>query len=132
MAKSRLSAKCAVIRVIIVYGTACLACAALYWAIFAMGTLNGMIMGYTLLVLYCILPIAGALSAFLVGRSHALGWRRFAAPFATAAFFVLFVAATFGLSTMLGFSNIACDYFGAFMLGFVPAMLGLAMGLITA
>ncbi|MDO5042233.1 MAG: hypothetical protein Q4D92_01825 [Slackia sp.] len=111
-----------------VYGVVWLACFALYWASLATGALDGMVMGYTLLVLYCALPAAGAAAAFLIGRSGALGWWRLAAPCAITAFFVLFVAATFGLSTAFGLTNIASLYPADLVLGFVPSALGLLIG----
>lgn len=56
------------------YGAVWLACLALYWGSLATGGLGGgAIMGYTLLVLYVVLPVAGAVASFLVGRARGLG-----------------------------------------------------------
>ena len=52
----------------IIYGAVWLACLALYWGSLATGGLGGGIMGYVILALYIALPIAGIVSAFLIGR----------------------------------------------------------------
>lgn len=112
-----------------VYAAVWLVCFFLYWASLLTGALDGgMVMGYTALVLYCALPVAGAASAFLVGRMNVLGWRRLFAPFAIALLYLAFIAATFGLSTMLGLASIASTDFSSFVYGFAPAVLGLALG----
>lgn len=59
----------------IVYGVVWLACLVLYWGSLATGALDGGgIMGYVILALYIALPIAGIVSAFLIGRVADLGW----------------------------------------------------------
>lgn len=89
-------------------------------------------MGYTILSLYIALPIAGIVSAFLIGRMTELRWRRLAAPVAIDALHALFIAATFGLSNALGLTNIAAADLSAFAYGLAPAMVGLAIGWVTA
>lgn len=117
----------------LVYGVVWAACAVLYWGGLATGALGGGgIMGYTLLALYVALPVAGLVSAFLIGRTRELGWWRLAAPVAAAALYALFVAVTFGLSTALGLANVAAADLAALVLGLVPAAVGLAIGWATA
>ena len=117
----------------LVYGAVWVACAVLYWGGLATGALSGGgIMGYTLLALYVALPVAGLVSAFLIGRTRKLGWWRLAAPVAAAALYALFVAVTFGLSTALGLANVAAADLAALVLGLVPAAVGLAIGWATA
>lgn len=57
-----------------------------------------------------------------------LGWRRLFAPFVIVLLYLAFIAATFGLSTMLGLAGIASADFSSFVYGFVPAVSGLALG----
>lgn len=130
MADRSFGAKRATVRACVAYVSVWLACLALYWASLAAGVLGGgMIMGYTLLVLYFALPIVGAVSAFLVGRAGGLGRWRLAVPFSIAVLYALFIVATFGLSTTLGLANIApADPAVLVCAGFVPAALGLAAG----
>ena len=117
----------------LVYGIVWLACLVLYWGSLATGALGGGgIMGYAILTLYLALPVTGAAAAFLVGRASDLGWRRLAAPVAIAALYVLHTAATFGLSTALGLTNIMSADPTAFMYGLVPATMGLAAGWLAA
>lgn len=116
-------------KAVLVYGVVWVACAVLYWGGLATGALGGGgIMGYTLLALYAALPVAGLVSAFLVGRTRELGWWRLAAPLATAVLYALFVAVTFGLSTALGLANVAAAHLATLVLGLVPAAVGLAIG----
>lgn len=64
-------------------------------------------------------------------RTSVLGWRRLFAPFIIALLYLAFIAATFGLSTMLGLAGIASADLSSFVYGFVPAVLGLALGLVS-
>ena len=117
------------VKLAIIYGVIWLACLVFYWGSLATGALDGGgIMGYTILTLYVVLPIAGIVAAFLVGRVAGLGWRRLTAPVAIAILYVLHIAATFGLSTALGLTNIAPADLAALVYGFVPAAIGLAVG----
>ena len=117
------------VKAAIVYGGVWLACLALYWGSLATGALGGGgIMGYIILTLHIALPIAGIVSAFLIGRVTELGWRRLAAPVAIAVLYVLHTVATFSLSNALGFTNIAPADFAVFMYGLIPAAIGLAVG----
>lgn len=117
------------VRPALIYGVIWLGCLAFYWGSFATGALGGGgIMGYVILTLYVVLPIAGVVAAFLVGRVAELGWRRLTAPVAIAILYVLHIAATFGLSTALGLTNIAPADLAALVYGFVPAAIGLAVG----
>ena len=120
------------IKATLIYGVTWLACLVLYWGSLATGALGGGIMGYTILSLYIALPIAGIVSAFLIGRMTELRWRRLAAPVAIDALHALFIAATFGLSNALGLTNIAAADLSAFAYGLAPAMVGLAIGWVTA
>lgn len=62
------------VRAAIVYSVVWLACLALYWGSLATGALGGGgIMGYVILTLHIALPIAGAVTAFLIGRITGLG-----------------------------------------------------------
>lgn len=117
----------------LVYGVVWLACLVMYWASLATGGLGGGgIMGYAILALYLALPVAGVVAAFLVGRATELGWRRLVAPVAIAALYVLHTAATFGLSTALGLTNIMSADPTTLMYGLVPATIGLAAGWLAA
>ncbi len=116
----------------IIYGVVWLACLVLYWGSLATGTLGGGIMGYVILALYLALPIAGIVSAFLIGRVADLGWWRLAALIAIAVLYVLHTVATFSLSNALGFTNIAPADLAVFMYGLIPAAIGLAVGCATA
>ena len=117
----------------IIYGVVWLACLVLYWASLATGELGGGgIMGYVILTLHFALPIAGIVSAFLIGRMTELGWWRLAVPVAIAALYVLHTVATFSLSNALGLTNIAPANLVAFLYGLVPAAIGLAVGWATA
>ena len=116
----------------IIYGVVWLACLALYWGSLATGALGGGIMGYAILALYIALPIAGIVSAFLIGRVADLGWWRLAALIAIAVLYVLHTVATFSLSNALGFTNIASADLAVFMYGLIPAAIGLAVGCATA
>lgn len=117
----------------LVYGIAWLGCLVLYWGSLAAGVLGGGgIMGYAILTLYLALPAAGVVAAFLVGRASDLGWRRLVAPVAIAALYVLHTAATFGLSTALGLTNIMSADPATLMYGLVPASIGLAAGWLAA
>ena len=58
-----------VLRAAAIYGISWLACLVLFWGSLASGGIaGGMIMGYTLLVLYGVLPAISAISAFFIGR----------------------------------------------------------------
>ena len=117
----------------IVYGVVWLACLVLYWGSLATGALGGGgIMGYVILALYIALPIAGIVSAFLIGRVADLGWWRLATLIAIAVLYVLHTVATFSLSNTLGFTNIAPADLAVFMYGLIPAAIGLAVGCATA
>ena len=117
----------------IIYGAVWLACLALYWVSLATGGLGGGgIMGYVILALYIALPIAGIVSAFLIGRVADLGWWRLAALIAIAGLYMLHTVATFSLSNALGFTNIAPADLAVFMYGLIPAAIGLAVGCATA
>lgn len=121
------------VRAAIVYGVVWLACLALYWGSLATGALGGGgIMGYVILTLHIALPIAGAVTAFLIGRITELGWWRLAALIAIAVPYVLHTVATFSLSNALGFTNIASADFAVFMYGLIPAAIGLAVGCATS
>jgi len=90
------------------YGAVWLACLALYWGSLATGGLGGgVIMDYTLFVLYVVLPVAGVVASFLVGHARGLGGWRLLSPLASAALYHIFTGVTFGLSTALGLINIA-------------------------
>ena len=118
-----------VLRAAAIYGIAWLACLVLYWGSLASGGIaGGMIMGYTLLVLYGALPAISAISAFFIGRVCSFGKWRLAAPFALATLYELFIMATFDLSTALGLTNIATADAFVLALGFAPAALGLGTG----
>ena len=117
----------------IIYGVVWLACLVLYWGSLATGELGGGgIMGYVILALYIALPIAGIVSAFLIGRVADLGWWRLAALIAIAVLYVLHTVATFSLSNALGFTNIAPADLAVFMYGLIPAAIGLAVGCASA
>lgn len=117
------------IKAAIVYGVVWPACLALYWGSLATGALGGGgIMGYVILTLHIALPIAGIVSAFLIGRVTELGWWRLAALIAIAVLYVLHTVATFNLSNALSFTNIASANLAVFMYGLVPAAIGLAVG----
>ena len=117
----------------IVYGVVWLACLVLYWGSLATGALGGGgIMGYVILALYIALPIAGIVSAFLIGRVADLGWWRLAALIAIAVLYVLHTVATFSLSNVLGLTNIAPADLAVFLYGPIPAAIGLAIGCATA
>ena len=121
------------VRAAIVYGAVWLACLAFYWGSLATGALGGGgIMGYVILALGIALPIAGVVTAFLVGRVADLGWWRLAALIAIAVLYVLHTVATFSLSNALGFTNIAPADLAVFIYGFIPAAIGLAVGCATA
>ena len=80
----------------LIYGAVWFACLALYWGSLATGALGGGgIMGYVILALHIVLPIAGIVSAFLIGRVADLGWWRLAALIAIAVLYVLHTVATF-------------------------------------
>ena len=116
----------------IIYGAVWLACLALYWGSLATGTLGGGgIMGYVILTLHIALPTSGIVSAFLIGRTSELSWRRLAAAVAIAELYVLHTVATFSLSNALGLTNIAPANLVAFMYGLVLAAIGLAVGWLT-
>lgn len=117
----------------IIYGVVWLARLVLYWGSLATGELGGgSIMGYVILALYIALPIAGIVSAFLIGRVADLGWWRLAALIAIAVLYVLHTVATFSFSNALGFTNIAPADLAVFMYGLIPAAIGLAVGCATA
>lgn len=116
----------------IIYGAVWLACLALYWGSLATGGLGGGIMGYVILALYIALPIAGIVSAFLIGRVADLGWWRLVALIAIAILYVLHTVATFSLSNALGLTNIAPADLAVFMYGLISAAAGLAVGCATA
>ena len=117
----------------IIYGVVWLACLVLYWGSLATGELGGGgIMGYVILALGIALPIAGVVTAFLVGRVADLGWWRLAALIAIAVLYVLHTVATFSLSNALGFTNIAPADLAVFIYGLIPAAIGLAVGCATA
>lgn len=116
----------------IIYGAVWLACLALYWGSLATGGLGGGIMGYVILALYIALPIAGIVSAFLIGRVADLGWWRLAALIVIAVLYVLHTVATFSLSNALGLTNIAPADLAVFMYGLISAAAGLAVGCATA
>lgn len=121
------------VRAAIVYGAVWLACLAFYWGSLATGALGGGgIMGYVILALGIALPIAGVVTAFLVGRVADLGWWRLAALIAIAVLYVLHTVATFSLSNALGFTNIAPADLAVFIYGLIPAAIGLAVGCATA
>ena len=121
------------VRAATVYGAVWLACLAFYWGSLATGALGGGgIMGYVILALGIALPIAGVVTAFLVGRVADLGWWRLAALIAIAVFYVLHTVATFSLSNALGFTNIAPADLAVFIYGLIPAAIGLAVGCATA
>ena len=121
------------VRAAIVYGAVWLACLAFYWGSLATGALGGGgIMGYVILALGIALPIAGVVTAFLVGRVADLGWWRLAALIAIAVLYVLHTVATFSLSNALGFTNIAPADLAVFIYGLIPAAIGLAIGCATA
>ncbi len=88
-------------------------------------------MGYVILPLHIALPTSGIVSAFLIGRSSELSWRRLAAAVAIAVLYVLHTVATFSLSNALGLTNIAPANLVAFMYGLVLAAIGLAVGWLT-
>lgn len=112
------------------YGAVWLACLALYWGSLATGGLGGgAIMGYTLLVLYVVLPVAGAVASFLVGRARGLGGWRLLSPPASAALYLVFTGVTFGLSTALGLTNIAPAAAPTVALALSCALLGLVAGM---
>ena len=117
----------------IIYGAVWLACLVLYWGSLVTGGLGGGgIMGYTILALHVALPIAGIVSAFLIGRVADLGWWRLAILIAIAILYVLHTVATFSLSNALGFTNIAPADLAVFMYVLIPAAIGLAVGCATA
>ena len=117
----------------IIYGVVWFACLALYWGSLATGALGGGgIMGYVILALHIVLPIAGIVSAFLIGRVADLGWWRLAALIAIAVLYVLHTVATFSLSNVLGLTNIAPADLAVFLYGLIPAAIGLAIGCATA
>ena len=121
------------VRAAIVYGAVWLACLAFYWGSLATGALGGGgIMGYVILALGIALPIAGVVTAFLVGRVADLGWWRLAALIAIAVLYVLHTVATFSLSNALGLTNIAPADLAAFMYGLIPAAIGLAIGWVVS
>ena len=121
------------VRAALIYGMVWLACLAFYWGSLATGALGGGgIMGYVILALGIALPIAGVVTAFLVGRMTELGWCRLAATAAIAVLYVLHTVATFSLSNALGFTNIASADLAVFMYGLIPAAIGLAVGCATA
>ena len=121
------------VRAAIVYGAVWLACLAFYWGSLATGALGGGgIMGYVILALGIALPIAGVVTAFLVGRVADLGWWRLVALIAIAVLYVLHTVATFSLSNALGFTNIAPADLAVFIYGLIPAAIGLAVGCATA
>ena len=115
----------------IIYGVVWFACLALYWGSLATGALGGGIMGYVILALHIVLPIADIVSAFLIGRVADLGWWRLAALIAIAVLYVLHTVATFSLSNALGFTNIAPADLATFMYGLIHAAIGLAVGCAT-
>lgn len=113
------------------YGAVWLACLALYWGSIATGGLGGgAIMGYTLLVLYVVLPVVGAVASFLVGRARGLGGWRLLSPLASAALYLVFTGVTFGLSTALGLTNIAPAAVPTVALALTCALLGLVVGMV--
>ena len=114
------------------YGATWLSCLALYWGGLAAGGLGGgAIMTYTILVLYVVLPLSGALASLLVGRTRSLGGRRFLAPLASTTLYLIFTAATFGLSTALGLTNIAPAGAPTAVFAFACSFLGLFVGIRT-
>lgn len=116
--------------VAMVYGIVWLGCLALYWGSLATGNLGGgAIMGYTLLVLYGILPASGAVASFLAGRIHGLGGWRFLFPLASVALYLIFTGVTFGLSTALGLTNIAPADARSIPFVLTCSFLGLAVGM---
>ena len=120
-------------RAALIYGAVWLACLVFYWGCLATGALGGGgIMGYTLLALHCVLPVAGVVSSYLVGRTAELGWWRLAAPLAIATLYVLHTVATFGISNALGLTNIAAADLTAFVYGLVPAAAGLVAGCVIS
>lgn len=117
---------------ILIYGVPWLACAAFFWGSLASGGFGGgAIMGYSLLVLYIILPVAGGIASFVVGHTHSLGGRRFFAPFISAVLYFIFTYVTFGLSTALGLANIAPENISGVSLVLACAFLGLAVGMVV-
>lgn len=118
---------------VIIYGMVWLACLVFYWGSLATGALDGGgIMGYVILTLHIALPIAGIVSAFLIGRTAELGWWRLVALITIAVLYVLHTVATFSLSNALGLTNIAPADLAAFMYGLIPAAIGLAIGCVIS
>lgn len=116
----------------LIYGVPWLACIAFFWGSLATGGFGGgAIMGYSLFVLYVILPVAGGIASFVVGRARSIGGCRFFAPIAFAALYLIFTYVTFGLSTAIGLANIAPENISgvSFVLAF--AFLGLAVGMVV-
>lgn len=133
MATRHPDASTRIIRAAAVYGAVWLVLLVLYWAGLATGALGGGgIMGYSILALYVALPVAGIVSAFLVGRVAELGWLRLVAPVAIAALYVLHTAATFSLSTVLGLTNIMSADLAIFVCALIPAAIGLGIGALVA
>lgn len=129
MAEKRCAAKRSLIAAVVAYAAIWLACFVLYRTSLLTGALDGgAIAGYTLLVLYILLPAASVISSFLVGCVSDFGWWRLVAPLAACVFCPLFIMATFGLSTEFGLANVANTDFFAVAVGFAPAALGLAVG----
>ena len=96
MAEKRCAAKRFLIAAVVAYAAIWLACFVLYWTSLLTGALGGgAIAGYTLLVLYILLPTASVISSFLVGCVSDFGWWRLVAPLATCVFYPLFIMATF-------------------------------------
>lgn len=92
MAEKRYAAKRFLIAAVVAYAAIWLACFALYWTSLLMGALDGgAIAGYTLLVLYILLPAASVISSFLVGCVSDFGWWRLVAPLAACVFYPLFI-----------------------------------------
>ena len=89
-------------------------------------------MGYVILTLYIALPIAGIVSAFLIGRVADLGWWRLIALIAIAVLYVLHTVATFSFSNALGFTSIAPADLAVFMYRLIPAAIGLAVGWVVS
>lgn len=83
MAEKRCVAKRSLIAAVVAYAAIWLACFVLCWTSLLTGALDGgAIAGYTLLVLYILLPAASVISSFLVGCVSDFGWWRLVAPLA--------------------------------------------------
>lgn len=100
-------------------------CAAWYWL--GMGG-GGWIMGYGILAMLVLLPLATLAASVAIGWRKEAGSRRWGALVLLPALYGLHILVTTSLSTTLGITNIAPVGFTVLVYPFAAALLGLLAG----